>query len=83
MAKELLQQGIRVNTIAPGVINTEMLNGLMEQSNGLKEKLEKLYPLGIADPLYFSKMIKYLLSDESKYITGRCIDMDCGFLTAN
>ncbi len=82
MAKELMQQNIRVNTIAPGVVNTEMLINLQEQSIGLKEKLEKLYPLGIAEPIYFSKMIEYLLSDDSKYITGRCIDMDSGFFTA-
>ena len=82
MAKELIQDGIRVNAITPGVINTEMLEKLQEESSGLKEKLEKLYPLGIAEPIYFSKMIQYLLSDESKYITGRCIDMDSGFFIA-
>ena len=82
MAKELMPQGIRVNAIAPGVVNTEMLIDLQKKSEGLKEKLEKLYPLGIADPIYFSKIIEYLLSDESKYITGRCLDMDSGFLTA-
>lgn len=82
MAKELMSQGIRVNAIAPGAIQTEMLIDLQKKSEGLREKLEKLYPLGIADPIYFSKMIEYLLSDESKYITGRCIDMDSGFLTA-
>lgn len=82
MAKEFMQQGIRVNTIAPGVVNTEMLIKLQKESVGLKEKLEKLYPLGIADPIYFSKMITYLLSDDSKYITGQCIEMDSGFFTA-
>ena len=79
MAKEFLQLGIRVNTIVPGVINTEMLKNLQDESAGLKDKLETLYPLGIADPIYFSRMIEYLLSEESKYITGRCIEMDSGF----
>ena len=82
MAKELMQQGIRVNTIAPGVVNIEMLLSLQKKSDGLKNKLEKLYPLGIAESEYFSKMIEYLLSEDSKYITGRCIDMDSGFFTA-
>ena len=82
IAKEFLQYNTRVNCIAPGAVNTEMLSELMKKSVGLKEKFEKLYPLGLIPTNYISEMIEFLLSDKSKYITGRCIDIDAGFLTA-
>lgn len=79
LSKELIQKDIRVNCIAPGAVETEMLNELEKQSPGIKDKLIKNYPLGLIPPVEVSKMIEMLLTDQSKYITGSVIQMDAGF----
>lgn len=82
IAKEFLQKNTRVNCVVPGAVDTEMFKALEEKSEGLRTKMEKYYPLGMADPKYISYAIEYLLSEKAKYITGRKIDIDSGFLVA-
>lgn len=79
LSKELIQKDIRINCIAPGAVETEMINELEKQSSGIKEKLLKKYPLGLIPPVEVSKMIEMLITDRSKYITGSVIQMDAGF----
>lgn len=79
LSKELVQKNIRVNCIAPGAVETQMLNELDKQSPGTKEKLSKIYPLGLIPPVEIAKMIEILLTSQSKYITGSVIQMDAGF----
>lgn len=82
IAKELLSSGIRVNCVAAGAVETEMLQKLETQSTSLREKLEKVYPLGVIEPDCISEMIAYLLSDSARYITGSIIRVDSGFAVA-
>ena len=79
LSKELVQKDIRINCIAPGAVETQMLNELDKQSPGTKEKLSKIYPLGLIPPVEIAKMIEILLTSQSKYITGSVIQMDAGF----
>lgn len=79
LSKELVQKNIRVNCIAPGAVETQMLDELEKQNNGTKEKLLKNYPLGLIPPVNISNMIEILLSEQSKYITGSVVQMDAGF----
>lgn len=78
LAKELGPSGINVNCIAPGVIDTQM-NG-----NLSKEDMANLIndtPCGrIGTPEEIAKLILFLTSDESLFITGQVISSNGGFL---
>lgn len=78
-AKELLPRNIRVNAIASGAVETEMLRDLEAQSPGLRERLEKYYPMGLIDPKEVAETIVWLLSDKAKHIDGSILRMDSGF----
>ena len=76
LAKEVAPYNIRVNAIAPGFIETDMLGGLKED---YKEKLLKRIPLsrfGASEEV--AKVATFLASDESSYITGQVIPADGG-----
>ena len=81
ISKELIDRRIRINAIAAGAVNTPMLTKLMEQSDTLRTKLEKLYPLGLISPEQISNQILYLLSDFGANTTGTVINLDSGFLS--
>lgn len=80
MAKELLPQGIRVNTVVCGAIDTEMLDKLRLESPNLDDRLKTYYPLGVIPIDEVCSMIEYLLSDSAKHITGASMNIDSGYL---
>ncbi len=76
LAKELGLSNITVNSIAPGVINTDMLNTLSEEDLDL---LKNEIPLNrIGTPSDISGMAVFLASDNARYITGQVITIDGG-----
>ncbi len=76
MAKELAQYGIRVNAIAPGFIETEMLYSLPEEKKEAYLKLIPMHRLGKASEV--ADLVAMLVSDSCSYITGQVITMDGG-----
>ena len=73
-AKEFAARGIRVNAIAPGFIHTDMTSGLPDK---IKESLIKQIPLGaMGDPEDIA--VRFLASDEAKYITGQVLQVNGG-----
>ena len=71
MAKELAPLNIRVNSVLPGFVKTEMIEQVEESySTDFVEKIEEAYPLGIGSPEDVSNMIVFLLGEESKWTTG-------------
>ena len=62
LAKELMLRHIRVNAVAPGVVESEMLAQLETKSNGIARS-----PLGIIPAEQVSRLILYLLSDDGQY----------------
>lgn len=75
-AKELASRGIRVNAIAPGFIKTDMTDALKEE---VIQEMLKSIPLGyLAEPKEISKLVNFLASEESDYITGQVIQIDGG-----
>lgn len=79
-AKELAPREIRVNTIAFGMVETDMYKGFLE-SGGNNEELLKSQFLGIIPVEYAGNAICFLLSDISKYITGETMNYDAGDLS--
>ena len=77
LSRELGNQNVRVNTVSPGLTQTDMMTG--STSKEYLEKIVKEIPLNrIADPEDISKLILYLSSDLSKYITGQDLRIDGG-----
>ncbi|RGY94784.1 SDR family oxidoreductase [Clostridium sp. AM58-1XD] len=79
LAKEALGK-MRVNAILPGVVETELYQELRSQSKNLEEKTNRNQPLGIIPPQKISKMVEYLLSEDSDFVTGSLFIIDGGFL---
>lgn len=76
MAAELRWKGIRVNAIAPGMVETRMLQGF---SSKMKTALERLEPEGkAADPEDIANIVSFLASPGSKLITGQVLLADGG-----
>lgn len=78
IAKELASRNITANAVAPGFIKTDMTNVLKDE---IKEAIEGTIPLkrlGTAEDV--AKVVKFLASDDSNYITGQVINVDGGML---
>ena len=76
LAKELGSSNIRVNSIAPGIIDTQMNNSLDEK---IKKEIEQEIPLGkIGKPIDVYKCAKWLIEDE--YTTGQIISPNGGWV---
>lgn len=76
LAKEVAGYNIRVNAIAPGFIETDMLSGLKEDR---KSDLIKAIPLGrLGNVVEVAKLVIFLLSEDANYITGQVIKIDGG-----
>ena len=77
LAKEVALEGIRVNAVRPGVIDTEIHASGGEP--GRVERVKAAVPMrrgGHADEV--ARAILWLLSDEASYITGACLDVTGG-----
>ena len=76
LAKEVASYGIRVNAVAPGYVDTEILSGLSEEQ---KTKILQVIPLGrLGQSEEIARCVKFLLSEEAQYITGQVIKVDGG-----
>jgi len=77
-AKELFNKKIRVNSVSPGWVNTELTAEQAELHN--LEEVKKNHLLGIGNPENISGVILFLLSNRSNWITGTDIIVDGGYL---
>lgn len=74
LARELAPDGIRVNAVAPGVTDTDMVANLPEQ---MREGIKKTIPLGrIGTPEDVANAFVYLASDKASYVTGEILSVD-------
>lgn len=78
IAKELVNLGIRSNSIMPMMIQTELVNNIDILSQEELDKDRDSYPLGYGEPKDVAMTAIFLLSDASKWITGSQIKMDGG-----
>jgi len=80
-AAELADRGIRINIVIPGVVKTRMSAGYLDKMDPeQKSALEKSYPLGLGEPEDVANAIVFLLSDDSKWITGQTLIIDGGHM---
>lgn len=79
-ALELAKRKFRVNSVAPGVVNTPMTQKLFSQiEDDNIQRIKEMHPLGIGEVEDVVPTITFLLSDSSKWITGQNIKIDGGY----
>ena len=78
LAKEVASRNILVNAVAPGFIDTDMTKVL---SDSVKEGINAQIPLRrMGTPREVAKVVKFLASDDSSYVTGQVINIDGGMV---
>jgi 3-oxoacyl-[acyl-carrier protein] reductase len=73
LAKEVARFGIRVNAVAPGPIDTDMLSSMPMDANTIKSVI----PMArLGKPEEVARVIRFLCSDDASYITGQVISVN-------
>lgn len=76
LSKELGSMGIRINSIAPGFMETDMTTELTDKQKARIVRQTPLERLGTVEDV--SSVVKFLLSDDSGFITGQTLVVDGG-----
>lgn len=79
LAKEMALNGIRVNGIAPGAVNTSMMADFSDEEI---EMIKSGIPMGrMAEPEDVADSVSFLLSEKAGYITGHILNVNGGWYT--
>jgi 3-oxoacyl-[acyl-carrier protein] reductase len=79
LSKELALNGIRVNGIAPGAVNTSMLANFTEDE---MEDIKGDIPMGrLAEPSDIAESVSFIISQRASYITGQILSVNGGWYT--
>lgn len=82
MALDYVQDGIRINAVCPGEVNTPMLQSerIEPVTPELMARLAATVPMGrLADPVEIARVVLFLASDAASYMTGTMVNVDAGF----
>ncbi len=73
------KSGIRINAVAPGLVETDMIAG---QSPQFRESLISMHPIGrLADPAEIANAVVWLLSDKASFVLGHTLLVDGGIVS--
>ena len=76
LARELGSKNIRVNSVAPGFLATDMTHGMSEAR---KDQITRRTPLGrLGEVADVTGLVEFLLSDSARFVTGQTIVVDGG-----
>ena len=79
LSKELAPQGIRINAVAPAMVQTPMTEQYFAMLGPeASQQTVANYPLGLGTPEDVAKTIVFLLSDSARWITGQTVILDGG-----
>ena len=81
LAKEEREHGIRVNIVAPGLVDTDMGQRLIKAVQGVEDirSLDQSMPFGrVCQPKDVANVVRFLVSDENSYLTGERLYCDGG-----
>ncbi len=82
MALDYVKDGIRINAVCPGEVNTPMLQSERSEpvTPELMARLAATVPLGrMAEPVEIARVVLFLASDAASYMTGAMVNVDAGF----
>lgn len=81
LAMELLRDNIRVNCVAPAMVETEMMERFRQTTT--QEQFDRIvaaHPMGFGKPEDVANAAAFLLSDAARWINGVCLPVDGGYL---
>jgi NAD(P)-dependent dehydrogenase (short-subunit alcohol dehydrogenase family) len=82
MALDHVKDGIRINAVCPGEVNTPMLASERSEpvTPELMQKLADSVPMGrLAEPVEIARVVLFLASDAASYMTGAMVNVDAGY----
>ena len=83
LSQEERRHGVRVNVVAPGLVETEMGKRLIKATQGIDDlrKLDDAMPFGhVCQPEEVADVVRFIVSDGARYVTGQTIYVDGGGL---
>ena len=83
MALDHVKDGIRINAVCPGEVNTPMLASerlVPPTPEDLRKLGEAVVPMGrLAEPVEIARVVLFLASDDASYMTGSLVTVDAGY----
>jgi 3-oxoacyl-[acyl-carrier protein] reductase len=81
LAVEWARRGVRVVSVAPAYVETELLAGTSKAGGFTLEEVAQRTPLGrLAEPDEVARVVAFLVSDDASYVTGASILVDGGWV---
>ena len=82
MALDHVKDGIRINAVCPGEVNTPMLSSERSEPVTVEilNRIASTVPMArLADPVEIARVVLFLASDDASYMTGAMINVDAGY----
>jgi NAD(P)-dependent dehydrogenase (short-subunit alcohol dehydrogenase family) len=82
VAQEYAKMGIRINALAPGVIETDMVKRVVGDDHQFLETMKSTHPIGrVGYPEEIANAAVWLLSDRASFVLGHTLLVDGGFVS--